>query len=165
MKIFGLFVAVLLLLAAPSAFAQSVCPIRSHVAVTVTGTADTVSGQDLCRTKVYTSSSSVAITLPYVTALGSGYNFWTNLFMEGTGSATITPSAPAVSGSAPTINGGATLSLASGQSAVVAFGTDGKWYATTGAGGSGAAGAAGVTCATGSPSASFATVGGIVTHC
>ena len=129
MKRFAWACAFLLLCAAP-AHAQSVCPINGHTAKVVTGTSYTIGGTDLCRTLVFTNSGSVALTLPYVTVLGNGYNFWTKIFMEGSGSAVITPAAPPLGGTAPTINGATSLSLATTKSATIYFGTDGNWYAT-----------------------------------
>jgi hypothetical protein len=123
------FAAATFLAVASPAFAQAICPVTGHSAEVKTGTTYTIGGTDLCRTVVFTSASSIAVTLPYPTTL-TGYNFWVKVFAEGSGTVTVTSSAPPLGGSAPTINGASNIALATTHSATFYFGTDGNWYAT-----------------------------------
>jgi hypothetical protein len=135
MRLFAWAFGLVLLAVAAPANAQSVCPINGHTAkvaatASVSGTTYIIGGTDLCRTLVFNNTGVEQVTLPYVTTLGSGYNFWVKVFMAGTGSLVVTPSAPPLGGTAPTINGSTSLSLATTKSATIYFGTDGNWYAT-----------------------------------
>lgn len=134
MRLSGWALALLLSAFAGSASAQSVCPVPGHTAkvvaaATLSGTSYTIGGTDLCRTLVFNQTGVGTVTLPYVTVMG-GYNFWTKIFQAGSGNLVITPSAPPLGGTAPTINGSTSLSLATTKSATIYFGTDGNWYAT-----------------------------------
>jgi hypothetical protein len=134
MRLFAWALGLLLLAVAPAS-AQSVCATNGHTAkvvaaATLSGTSYTIGGTDLCRTLVFNQTGVGTVTLPYVTALGNGYNFWAKIFMAGSGSLVLTPSAPQLGGTAPTINGATSLSLATTKSATIYFGTDGNWYAT-----------------------------------
>ena len=129
----GLFVAVLLLMAIGGSrplLAQGFCPAESQHAKVISGTTYSIGQADYCNVLTFTSASPVAATLPAPgTAGGYTLGYWVTVFMEGTGSLTVTPQANAA-GVTPTINGLTTLTRASAGSATIYVGTDGKYYAT-----------------------------------
>lgn len=89
-----------------------------------TGTTYTVLATDLGKIVSFTNAASIAVTLPQATTAGFGKGFWciVKCLSGSTGSATITPTTS-------TIDGGATLVLAPGQSAVIC--SDGTNYLTS----------------------------------
>jgi|SRR5215469_14519323 len=106
------------------------CPVGAFSAQVASQTAYQFSAQDICRTDVFTTSSTTTVTLPYPSLLG-GPSFWTRVYFTNAGG-TITALAPPLSPTAtPTVNGALTnLSISSGHSATIWFGSDGNWYVT-----------------------------------
>jgi hypothetical protein len=104
-----------------SAFAQSAtCPAYSKGWTAIAGTAYTLSPNDQCSLLVFTSSSSVTLTLPVPKALFPfGFEFLE--FTKGTGTVTLT----AASGT--TVNGGSTLAKATGVGALCRS-NGANWY-------------------------------------
>jgi len=107
----------------PNALGQASAPITSLPY--------TMTFNDVCLLKVFNSASPGVVNIP---APGTGGNFGKNFpvsfWNEGAGTLTLTPLVSS-SGTLPTINGAATITLAQGQGASLAIGSDGNWYANT----------------------------------
>ena len=121
------------------------------------GTTYTISATDYGTLIKFGNSGAVSVILPAPS--NSGFNPF-NVFATNTGVGTVTIGA---TGGA-TINGVSTFSINTNGSVWIV--SDGANYQTFQASGSGTASstANGVTCS-GSPTASFASINGIVTHC
>lgn len=89
-----------------------------------TGTTYTIAATDLGKLISFTNAGSIAVTLPQATTAGFGKGFWciVKCLSGSTGTATITPTTS-------TIDGGATLALLPGQSAIIY--SDGTNYLTS----------------------------------
>jgi hypothetical protein len=99
----------------------------------ITGTSYTIGGEGFDQVLVFTSATAVAVALPAPGTAGDYYgNWYVSIFAQGAGTITITPSAPLV-GITPTINGGASVTVTTGNSRKIVLGTDGNWYAPPGA--------------------------------
>src|SRR5215469_9079089 len=95
----------------------------------VTGTSYTIGQLDGCNGLVFTSGSSIAVSLPAPGTQG-GFQSDFNVFVyaQGAGAVTVTPSAPVVGGgAAPTINGGSTLVINGGSAAQIRQDSAGNW--------------------------------------
>lgn len=107
------------------------CPSGSPHASLVSGTAYTLGPLDYCNTVTLTSGSAVTVALPAPGTAGElQIGWWTKVFVEGSGSATITPAKAPTGGGTPLINGASSLALATTKSATIYVGTDGNYYAT-----------------------------------
>ena len=142
------------------AWAQAYCPANAfgHAPKPVTTLPYTISALDMCKLRVFNSSSSGVVDIPAPGTAGQFLpNFNVQLFNENTGTLTLTPTANAA-GSTPTINGQTTITLTQGQGATLAVGADGNWYANTTSGSTG--GVLGV--ANGGTGLSSGTSGGVL---
>jgi len=95
----------------------------------VTGTSYTIGQLDGCNGLVFTSGSSIAVSLPAPgTQGGFQQDFNVFVYAQGAGAVTVTPSAPVVGGgAAPTINGGSTLVINGGSAAQIRQDSAGNW--------------------------------------
>lgn len=134
-RIFGVLSAAALFAFAGAAHAQGVgnCAANTlgHASAPITATTYTIGGTDQCKLKVFNSSSAVAVGIPAPGTAGSFLpNFFVQLFNEGAGAVTVTPTKNNAA-TTPKINNQTTLVLRTGQGAAISVGADGNWYANT----------------------------------
>lgn len=117
-----------------AAMAQGVCGANSLGAASapITTFPYTIGAADMCTTKVFsTAVGSGVIAIPAPGTVGQFTpNFPVWLMNVGPQILTLTPSAPATGGSAPTINAKSTQPLTPQQGGMLAVGADGNWYFT-----------------------------------
>lgn len=112
---------------------SGIAPNNQPRAKVIAGTSYTIGDGDFDTVLTFTSGSAIAVALPAPGTGGGLYgNFYTSIFAQGAGTVTITPVAP-LTGSTPTINGGATATVTTGNARKILLGTDGNWYAPPGA--------------------------------
>lgn len=113
---------------------SGIAPHNAPQAKIIPSVSYTLGDGDFAQVMVFTNNSPIAVTLPSPgTVGGTMYGNWdTVIFALGDGSVTITPQPP-LQGRTPTINGGASQTIPSGNSSFLVLGTDGNWYATTSA--------------------------------